>query len=35
MQSQLASFGEEIKSLGETYTKVATDVLNTPLRKVA
>jgi hypothetical protein len=34
MQSQLASFGEQIKSLGETYTKVATDVLNTPLGKV-
>jgi hypothetical protein len=35
MQSQLASFGEQIKSLGETYTKVATDVLNTPIKNVA
>jgi len=35
MQSQLASFGEQIKSFGETYTKAATEVLNTPLRKVA
>ena len=35
MQSQLESFGEQIKSLGETYTKAATDVLNTPLKTVA
>ena len=34
MQSLLASFGEQIKSLGETYTKAATEVLNAPLRKV-
>ena len=33
MQSQLASFGEQIKSLGETYTKAATEMLNTPLQK--
>ncbi len=31
MQSQLASFGEQIKSLGESYAKVATDVLKTPV----
>ena len=35
MQSQLDLFGQQIKSLGETYTKAATDVLNAPLRKVA
>jgi hypothetical protein len=35
MQSQLASFGEQIKSFGETYTQAATEVLNTPLKKVA
>ena len=34
VQAQLASFGEQIKRLGEAYTKVATDVLNTPLGKV-
>jgi hypothetical protein len=33
MQSQLASFGEQIKSLGETYTQAATEMLNKPLRK--
>jgi Phasin protein len=31
MQSQLASFGEQIKSLGEAHAKVATDVLKTPV----
>jgi hypothetical protein len=35
MQSQLGSFGEQIKSLGEIYTKAATEVLNAPLTKVA
>ena len=35
MQSQLGSFGEQIKSLGEIYTKAAAEVLNTPLTKVA
>jgi hypothetical protein len=35
MQSQLESFGEQIKSLGETYTKAATEMLNTPLKTVA
>ncbi len=33
MQSQLDSFGEQIKGLGETYTKAAAEVLNTPLGK--
>jgi hypothetical protein len=33
MQSQLGSFGEQIKSLGEIYTKAATEVLNAPLSK--
>ena len=31
MQSQLAAFGEQIKSLGEAYAKVATDVFKTPV----
>ena len=35
MQSLLTSFGEQIKTLGETYTKAATEVLNAPLKKVA
>jgi hypothetical protein len=35
MQSQLDSFGEQIKSLGEIYTKAAAEVLNAPLTKVA
>ena len=35
MQSQLGSFGEQIKSLGEIYTKGATEMLNAPLPKVA
>ncbi len=35
MQSQLSLFGEQIKSLGEIYTKAATEVINTPLTKVA
>ncbi len=34
MQSQLAAFGEQIKKLGEAYTKLATDMLNTPIGKV-
>ena len=34
MQSQLGSFGEQIKSLGEIYTKATAEVLNTPLTKV-
>jgi hypothetical protein len=34
VQSQLGSFGEQIKSLGEIYTKAATEVLNAPLTKV-
>ena len=33
MQSQLDLFGEQIKGLGETYTKAAAEVLNTPLGK--
>jgi len=33
MQSQLALLGEQIKSLGETYTQAAAEVLNAPLRK--
>jgi hypothetical protein len=35
MQSQLSLFGEQIKSLGEIYTKAATEVLNAPLTKGA
>ena len=35
MQSQLGSFGEQIKSLGEIYTKAAAEVLNAPLTKIA
>jgi hypothetical protein len=31
MQSQLGFMGEQIKSLGEIYTKAATEVLNAPL----
>jgi hypothetical protein len=34
MQSHLASFGEQIKSLGEAYAKVATDVLKTPVAPI-
>jgi hypothetical protein len=34
MQAQLDLFGEHIKSLGETYTKTATEMLNTPIRTV-
>jgi hypothetical protein len=34
MQSQLDLFGEQIKSLGETYTKTATEVLHAPIRTV-
>ena len=32
MQSQLGFMGEQIKSLGEIYTKAAAEVLNAPLR---
>src|ERR1700728_2508457 len=32
MQSQLGLFGEQIKSLGEIYTKGAEEVLNAPLK---
>jgi hypothetical protein len=35
VQSQLASFGEQIKSIGEIYTKAAAEVLNAPLPKLA
>lgn len=34
MQSQLGLFGEQIKSLGEIYTKAAAEMLNAPLTKV-
>jgi hypothetical protein len=34
MQAQLDLFGEHIKSFGETYTKTATEMLNTPIRTV-
>jgi hypothetical protein len=34
MQSQLSLFGEQIKSLGEIYTKAAAEVMKTPLKKV-
>ena len=32
MQSQLGFIGEQIKSLGEIYTKAAAEVLNAPLK---
>jgi hypothetical protein len=32
MQSQLGFVGEQIKSLGEIYTKAAAEVLNAPLK---
>lgn len=32
MQAQLGAFGEQIKSLGEIYTKATAEVLNTPLK---
>lgn len=35
MQSQLNLFGEQIKNLGEIYTKAAAEVINTPLTKSA
>jgi hypothetical protein len=35
VQSQLGSFGDQIKSLGEIYTKAAAEVLNARLREVA
>lgn len=35
MQSQLNLFGEQIKTLGEIYTKAAAEVINTPLTKSA
>ena len=35
MQSQLGSFGEQIKSLSEIYTKAAAEVLNAPLTEDA
>ena len=35
MQSQLNLFGEQIKSLGEIYTKAAAEVINTPLTKAS
>ena len=34
VQSQLNLFGEQIKSLGEIYTKAAAEVINTPLTKI-
>jgi hypothetical protein len=33
MQSQLSSFGEQIRSLGEIYTKAAAEMLNAPLEQ--
>jgi hypothetical protein len=35
MQSQLGSFGEQIKSLGEIYAKAAAELLKAPLTEVA
>jgi hypothetical protein len=32
MKSQFESFSKELKSLGETYTKAATDLLNTSIK---
>jgi hypothetical protein len=34
IQRQLEAFGEQIKSLGETYAKAATEMLNKPLGRV-
>ena len=34
MQSQLGFMGEQIKSLGEIYTKAATEVLNAPISRI-
>lgn len=34
VQAQLESLGEQIKSLGETYTKAATEMLNTPIKNI-
>ena len=34
MQSQLGFMGEQIKSLGEIYTKAATEVLNAPIPRI-
>jgi hypothetical protein len=34
MQSQLASFGEQMKSLGEAYTKLAADMFKTPVAPI-
>jgi hypothetical protein len=34
MQSQLSLFGEQIKTLGEIYTKAAAEVINAPLTKI-
>jgi hypothetical protein len=34
IQSQLCSFGEEIKSFGEAYAKMAKEMLDAPLRKL-
>jgi hypothetical protein len=33
MQAQLALFGEQVKSFGETYTQAATEMLNKPFGK--
>lgn len=35
MQSQLRSFGEQIKSLSEIYTKAAAEMLNAPFTEVS
>ena len=32
MKAQFESFSKELKSLGETYTKAATDLLNTSIK---
>ena len=34
MQSQLGFMGEQIKSLGEIYTKAAAEVLNAPIPRI-
>jgi hypothetical protein len=33
MQVQLNAFGEQAKSLGEAFTKAATDAVKTPFQK--
>jgi hypothetical protein len=34
MQAQMKDFGEQTKSLGEAYTKAATEAVKTPMKKL-